>query len=84
MKNRPEITKDLLKGVGKVRVSIMLDEDIREKAKELAKEKNIGYQTLINHLLRKILLENQNSETNKNDLEKRVEKLEQTLLKLAD
>ncbi|WP_103308881.1 MULTISPECIES: BrnA antitoxin family protein [unclassified Pseudomonas] len=41
---------------GKTRITIMLDEDVIEAARERAESAGTGYQTLINNLLRQALI----------------------------
>ena len=60
----------------KIRVTTMLDYDIVETLKKMAKKKRIGYQTLMNQILREVILKEKNPIK---ELVKRVEKLEKKL-----
>ena len=58
------------------RISIVIPEDVLMLFREEAEDKGIGYQTLINQILREYALKEKN-------LESRVEKLEKILFKKA-
>ena len=58
----------------KHRISILIPEDVLNHYREMAKKEGIGYQTLIN----KVLRENMNA--NNSNLEERLKKLEQIVL----
>ncbi len=51
-KDVPHLKKLQAEGGGKTRISIMLDNDILARFKQLAKDTGTGYQTLINQTLR--------------------------------
>lgn len=61
----------------KVKVTIYLDGDVLENAREIAKKEHVKYQALINSILRKALLHEDQSEDRIKTLEERVMKLEQ-------
>jgi uncharacterized protein (DUF4415 family) len=61
---------------GKGRVNMMIDLDILDAIRKMAKNKHTGYQTLINQMLRESVL----CEV---DLESRVAKLEKVVRKIA-
>jgi len=59
------------------RISIVIPEDVLMSSRKLAAERGIGYQTLINQILRKELLGNSANTT----LEERIKKLEKAILR---
>ncbi len=65
----------------KSRVTIYLDADIVSKFKETAEKENIGYQTLINGTLRR-LIDDGNKETEKQSLKEELLKDKKFLRKL--
>lgn len=69
------------RGDKKSRVTIYLDADIIFKFKETAEKENIGYQTLINDTLRR-LVDNGNNETEKQSLKEELLKDKKFLRKL--
>ena len=60
----------------KIRVTTMLDYDIVETLKKMALKKRMGYQTLMNQILREVVLEKKNPIK---ELVKRVAKLEKKI-----
>lgn len=58
----------------KVRVTMMVDEDVVNACRAEAAKRHIGYQTLINQKLRELFFE-------KNSIEKRLEALETLVMK---
>ena len=82
--------KDAIDGVlkaqeAKVRINMFIDGDLLLKIRELAKQHNTKYQTLINQSLRKLFLDDSPIVDAKDfkDLQHRVEILEVTLKKQA-
>ena len=82
--------KDAIDGVlktqeAKVRINMFIDGDLLLKIRELAKQHNTKYQTLINQSLRKLFLDDNPIVDAKDfkDLQHRVEILEVTLKKQA-
>ena len=52
VKDLPQLAKLQAEAKGKTRITIMLDNLVIEGFKQLAKEEGVGYQTLINRVLR--------------------------------
>jgi len=61
----------------KVKVTIYLDGDLLDNARKIAKKEHVKYQTLINSILRRSLLNENQAEDRIKILEERVMKLEQ-------
>ena len=51
-KEIPHLKKLQSEGAGKTRITIMLDNDVISNFREKAKDEGLGYQTLINQVLR--------------------------------
>lgn len=51
-KDVPHLAKLQAEGTGKTRITIMLDNDIIKNFKSKAKQQGLGYQTLINQVLK--------------------------------
>ncbi len=62
----------------KVRITAMIDGDVKSKLQRRAKEENTKYQTLLNQILRQHLFDE------KNPIEKRLEKIEGELSQLKE
>src|SRR5437773_12295270 len=73
--------KSLDRILGKSRITIFLDADIVTRFKEMAEKKGIGYQTLINNTLRRIV-DSEQKEAEKESLKNDLLKDKQFLRKL--
>ena len=71
-----EVEGELDLNQAKVKVTIYLDGDVVEHARKIAKKEHVKYQTLINSILRKSLLNESQAEERIKTLEERVMKLE--------
>lgn len=56
-KDVPHLARLQAEGAGKTRITIMLDNDIIEDFRQKAKDAGMGYQTLINQVLKSYIAE---------------------------